>query len=142
MRVDEFLQTLESQLQAWTAGLWRGESLPRLREEAARLEREVRQRTEVLERHYRGLEGLRQRVAAAEGRASLLTEWVQTYLRVADRATAWHYALELDHLRRDLAQDRSRLEVSERIYRDSAADLEGARKRLAEVRRRVELHPG
>jgi hypothetical protein len=140
MRVDEFLQSLESQLQAWTVGLLQGDPLPRLREKTARLEREVRQRTDVLERHRGGLDGLRQRVAAAEERATLLTEWVQTYLRVADKATAWRYAMELDHLRRDLAQDRDRLNTSERIYRDCAADLERAERQLADVHRQIALH--
>jgi hypothetical protein len=140
MRVDRFFQNLESQLQVWTAGLWQGDPLPRLRDEARRLEREVRQRSEVLVRHHSGLEGLRQRIAAAEKRAALLTEWVKTYLRVADQANAWRYALELDHLRRELEQDRSRLEGSERIYQESTADLAELRRQLDTIHQRLELH--
>jgi hypothetical protein len=142
MSVDRFFQSLESELQAWTAGLWPGDPLPRLREEARRLEREVRQRSDVLARHRGGLEGLRQRLRTAEKRAAQLTEWVQTYLRVADQANAWRYALELDRLRRDLAQDRARLEGSERIYQESAAELQRVRERLADACRQIDPHAG
>jgi hypothetical protein len=131
MSVDRFLLRLEECVVDLFQGLC--DPATRLQWQAERVEQELGRRRALLRRHGETLDELRRQIHARRERESVLKSWVETYLRVADRANAWRYALELDQLREGLAEDRSRLKRYEAAYRENLADVEHLEHRLTRL---------
>jgi predicted nucleic acid-binding Zn-ribbon protein len=127
------LMSLEQLFQSVESGLFNlGRNLCRdrhaeAREEAEGVGEKLRRERGALRNCRDEMAQLRQRVRAAEERAALLASRVESFLYVHDGSSAYDHALELDHIRRRIADDRDGLRRALRFEReclDAIRDLE------------------
>jgi hypothetical protein len=130
MSLNQFLFDVGSQLQEF---IWRDLSPQTRQEEIDRLEHRIEQGSSVLARARAALAELRNHVAERERREAWLASRVEVYLHVGDQPRAWEHALELDRLRKQLQQERERLERRRRTYREQQAYLENLQILLADL---------
>jgi chromosome segregation ATPase len=81
---------------------------------------------------------VRTRIAENEVRVAILASKVETYIHTKEQAKAYPLALELDELRRQLAEDRARLPCDEKAYRMHRARIAELDRRLTEVDRKLQ----
>jgi hypothetical protein len=77
------------------------------------------------------------RIVENEVREAVLASQVETFIHTKEQAKAYPLALELDELRRQLAEDRARLPCDEKAYRMHRARIAELDRRLAEVDRKL-----
>src|SRR5262245_29067797 len=130
MHLNQFLQDVGCELQEL---LWK--DLPRLAfgGQLARLETELQQASTTLSQRRAAMEEVRDRLAEKERRARWLETRVEVYLHIADQANAWRHALDLDEVRRNLHQERSRLQRLSEAYQAQLARVQHLRQRLDEL---------
>jgi hypothetical protein len=126
MSLEQLFQSVEAGLLNFGRRLCR-DRFAEAREEAERVSEDLRRERAALRRCRDDMGQLRQLVRAHESRASLLASRVESYVYVHDGASAFDHALELDNIRRRLAEDREGLRRalrSERECMDTIRDLE------------------
>jgi hypothetical protein len=126
MSLEHIFQSVEASLFNFGRHLCR-DRWAEVREEAEGVGNDLRQQREALRQCRDDMSQLRQRVRANEGRAKLLASRVESFLYVHDGSSAFDHALELDNIRRRLAEDREGLRQAlrhERDYLDAVRDLE------------------
>ncbi len=126
MSLEQLFHSVESGLFNFGRNLCRDRKAE-LRDEADGVGENLRREREMLRRCRDEMAQLRQRVRASESRAALLASRVEAFLYVHDGASAYDHALELDNLRRRLADDREGLRRALRFEReclDAIRDLE------------------
>ncbi len=104
-----------------------------LRDEADRLERELRRAYDALSDCRATVTATRRRIAAGEVKAALLAGQVETCLLTGDQASAWGLALELDQVRRELHADRTQLPYLETACQNHQGRVAGLERRLGRV---------
>jgi len=136
MSLEQLFQTVE-------AGLWNfGRRLCRdrfaeVREEAERVGEELRRERAALRRCRDDMAQLRQMVRAHESRASLLASRVESYVYVHDGPSAFDHALELDNIRRRLAEDREGLRRALHFERECLDTIRGLERRYDDLLDRI-----
>jgi hypothetical protein len=126
MSLEQFFHSMEASLLDLGRRLCR-DRFAEARDEADRVGDELRRERAALRRCRDDMSQLRQLVRAHEARADLLASRVESYIYVRDGASAFDHALELDSIRRRLAEDREGLRRAlrrERECMDSIRDLE------------------
>jgi hypothetical protein len=115
MAWDQWLESVESRL--WDAGrrLWRCDPKEPLRDAVERATGALRSRYNQLTAARAELEALRTRLEENQASAALLGSAVDDSLKRGAREQAWRLALELDRLRRQLADDQARLPKQEQL---------------------------
>src|SRR5262249_54667923 len=137
MSLEQLVQRLEKQVVDLGKRFVPGAAQARYREEAARLSQAVDEH-EAHARHFRdSVQRMRARISEDEVREVVLASQVDAYVHTKDQAKAYPLALELEEVRRRLAEDRSRLPCDQKAYRmhrDRIAELE---RRLEKVQRKL-----
>jgi hypothetical protein len=126
MSLEQLFQSVESGLFNFGRNLCR-DRRAEAREEAENVGADLRGQRAALRRCRDEMAQLRQRVRASESRASWLASRVESFLYVHDGTSAYDHALELDHIRRRIADDRDELRRAlrhERECLDAVRDLE------------------
>jgi hypothetical protein len=98
-----------------------------VREEADGVGEDLRRERVALRRCRDEMAQLRQRVRANEARAATLASRIESFLYVHDGPSAYDHALELDGIRRRVAEDRNELRRAlrcERVSLDLIRELE------------------
>jgi hypothetical protein len=132
MSLEQLFQSVESRLYDFGRRLCK-DPLAEAREEAEQVAAALRDRQAALRRCREELAELRCRVKLHEAKAALLASRVESYVHVYDGSKAFQHALELDDLRRGLADDRAGLRQAlrrEGAYLERIRELE---KRLGEL---------
>ena len=80
---------------------------------------------------------LRQRVRASEERTALLASRVESFLYVHDGTSAYDHALELDHIRRRIADDRDGLRRALRFERECLDVIRELEQRYDELQNKL-----
>jgi hypothetical protein len=104
-----------------------------VRDQAESVNEELRCERANLRRCHDEMSQLRQRVRAQEDRAGLLASRVESFLYVHDGDSAFDHALELDNIRRRLAEDRDGLRRALRLERDCLAAIRQLERRYNEL---------
>jgi hypothetical protein len=108
MSLERLFQSVESGLFNFGRQLCRDRQ-GEVRDEADEVGEALRRERAALRRCRDEMAQLRQRVRAQEVRADLLASRVESFIFVHDGASAFDHALELDNIRRRLADDRESL---------------------------------
>ena len=87
----------------------------------------------LVERVSRQVRGERDRVAKLEAK-------VKAYLQAGNRDTAAKFALELQKVKEDLAENQAQLDMHEKAYGNNVAKIKHASKKLAEVRNKIQKY--
>jgi hypothetical protein len=126
MSLEQIFQSVESGLFKFGRNLCR-DRRAEARDEADSVGEQLRRQRAALRLCRDEMAQLRQRVRASEERAAFLASRVESFLYVHDGTSAYDHALELDHIRRRIADDRDRLRRGLRFEReclDTVRDLE------------------
>jgi hypothetical protein len=136
MSLEHFFQTVEAGLLNFGRRLCR-DRFTEAREEAERVGEELRRERAALRRCRDDMAQLRQLVRAHEARASLLASRVESFVYVHDGPSAFDHALELDNIRRRLAEDREGLRRCLRFERECLDTIRDLERRFDEVHDRL-----
>ncbi len=136
MRLEQFFQSVEAGLLNFGRRLCR-DRFAELREEADRVSEDLRRERDALRRCRDDMSQLRQLVRAHEARADLLASRVESYIYVHDGRSAFDHALELDNIRRRLAEDREGLRRALRAERESLDAIRELERRFDELHDRL-----
>jgi hypothetical protein len=99
-------------------------------DETERLSDELNKQQVQAQRRRVAARQIRARLAENEVREAVLASQVETYVHTREQARAYELALELDQVRRQLAEDRARLPWEDSAYQTH-------RDRIAELGRRL-----
>ncbi len=136
MSLEQLFQSVESGLFNFGKQLCR-DRRAEVRDEADGVSEELRRRREELRRCRDDMAQLRQRVRANESRATVLASRVQSFLYVHDGPSAFDHALELDHTRRRITEDRDELRRSLRFERDCLDVIRDLQRRYDDLQDRL-----
>lgn len=138
MILEEWVERLERQVLDFGKRLLPGNVRQAWRDEVEQLRMEVNeQHAHAL--HFReAVQQLHHRLAENEIREAVLASHVETYIHTREQAKAYYHALELDQVRRQLAEDRARLPHEQKAYQMHRARIAELERRLAELRRKLE----
>ncbi len=131
--------SLEQLFQSMEKGLFNlGRNLCRdrraeVRDEAESLGEKLHRERAALRRCRDEMAMLRQRIRASESRSAQLASRVQSFLYVHDGASAFDHALELDNIRRRIADDRDTLRRSLQFERESLDAIRALERRYDEL---------
>jgi hypothetical protein len=137
MRLEELVCGVESRVRAFGKRLWPGDQGCEWREEIVRLCVALNQHFRRALHYREEIERLRTRLAENEVRAAVLASRVETYIHIGDQPAAYRDALELDRVRRQLAEDQPRLPCEEKSYQGQQARIADLERRLAELEERL-----
>lgn len=137
MAFNRLFHSVKKQFQELTDGLWQEEAVDRLQTKIDRLSWEQRRRYALLVRHRSVIDNLRQRLDRNEKRAGQLSCSIETHRRDSDWASAWRYAIELDHTRATIDEDRTQIELHERAYREHLEDVKYLKRRLTDLEEKL-----
>ena len=132
MGLDDFFREVRSQWTDLACRLWPDDRVTRLQNKADRLTKQLQRRYAVLVHYQSAAEGLRQRLAQLETRA--------TALNSVPGSNACAQALELDQIQSDLAQDRACLEHHEQAYHVQLEAVGRIKRRLADAQALLALY--
>jgi hypothetical protein len=132
MSLEQLFQSVESGLFNFGRNLCRDRHAE-VREEADGVSERLRRERAALRRCRDEMALLRQRVRAGEERASLLASRVESFLYVHDGSSAYDHALELDHIRRRIADDRDGLRRALRFERECLEAVRDLERRYDEL---------
>src|SRR5262245_50959165 len=137
MTLEELVGKVEKQVLDFGKRLLPGVAREAWREEAEGLRAELSEHYAHALHFREAVRQLRQRLSEHEIREAVLASHVETYIHTGEQAKAYCHALELDHLRRQLVEDRARLPCEQKAYqmhRDRILELE---RRLVELQRKL-----
>jgi hypothetical protein len=106
-------------------------------DEAERLSAKLSEHYVLALRFREDVDQIRARLVDNEARAAVLASQVETYVHTRDQAKAYPLALELEQVRRQLAEDRARLPCEEKAYRMHRSRISELERRLAELRYKI-----
>ncbi len=90
---------------------------------------------------YRALvERVSRQVAAGEEHERTVTARIKAYLKAGDRNTAGQLALELEEVKKDLAENRAQLAMHEEAYNNNVEKIKFASKNLNKVREKIKKY--
>ena len=136
MSLEQFFHSVETSLLNFGRRLCR-DRFAEAREEAERVTEELRRERAALRRCRDDMAQLRQLVRAHEARADLLASRVESYVYVHDGRSAFDHALELDNIRRRLAEDRENLRRALRFERDCLDTIHDLERRYDDIHDRL-----
>jgi chromosome segregation ATPase len=136
MGLEQMFHSVESQLFNLGRRLWR-DPLAEVREEAEQINASLQRKHNRLRRCQEELIELRAQVKSSEAQAALLASRVESFVYVYDGRSAWQHALELDGVRRQLAQHRQRLREVLQVERECLDGIHELEKRLDDLDRNL-----
>ncbi len=135
--LERWVQSVESGL--WSLGrrLWRADDKEQLRDEVLQASDDLRKRHDALKKAQAELEAMRRRIGENQASAALLTAAVDNSLNRGAGERAWRLALELDRVRRQLADDQARLPKEEQRCWSLDFQLRHLERRLARMQQKL-----
>jgi division protein CdvB (Snf7/Vps24/ESCRT-III family) len=130
MCLDRFLEDLELEFEEI---LWRDNPERVLAEKILRLRNVAKSTQAALARISTTIERLECRIAPLQQLKSDLSERVEIYLYVGDRANAWRHALELDRIREELAAIARQVALQQRSRDAEVAKLEDLQQEISSL---------
>jgi hypothetical protein len=137
MSLDQFFERLEAQARSWGERVWGDSPAARLWAEIDRLSDELQHHHREASRLRSAVEEARARLAGNQVREATLASHVETFVHVGDQPKAWQLAIDLDNVRRQMAEDRAQLpedEASRDFHERKAAELQ---KQLAQLQAKL-----
>ncbi len=134
MSLEQLVHHVESRLLGLGRLLLRPDPRTQLREEIDELLDELRQRRQALARSVEERDAARRRLSDNQTAAALLPAQIASCVRRGLPDQAWKYALELDGLRRALAEDRDALPRLDQTCWSLAFLVRQLERRLARLR--------
>jgi phage shock protein A len=138
MCLDRFLDDLQVEFEEI---FWRDNPERLLAERILKLRNLAKNAEAAIARHIATVERLECRITSLQQLKSDLSERVEIYLYVGDRANAWRHALELDRIREELAALGRQVSMHERSREMEAARLEDIRAEISSLMHRCAANP-
>lgn len=131
---------IRAQLNKLANFFWEADPIAQMRYEYDRSVEQMKEGRQGLELYRALVERVTRQVKEAEAHMAKLEAQAKAYLKAGDRETAGKFALEMEKLRGDLAQNREQLAMHEQAYNNNLKKIQHATKKLAEVRERINKH--
>ena len=131
MCLHRFLEDLEAE---FVEICWRDRPEKIRAESILRLRNQSKNAKTAIARCHLLSEKLERRTAELQRLELVLAERVEVYLHLSDRQNAWHYALELDRVREELADLRRQFGMQQRIRKAESAKLVNLQEEITSLR--------
>jgi hypothetical protein len=137
MSLEQIVQRLEQSVVDLGKRFVPGAAGAKLREEADQLSQAIEEH-ETHARHFRdSTRQIRSHISENEVREAVLASKVETFVHTKEQGRAFPLALELEEVRRQLGEDRSRLPCDKKAYHMHRARIAELERRLDEVQRKL-----
>jgi chromosome segregation ATPase len=137
MKLERLVHDVESRLGQLGRVLWDPDSRLELKDEIALLSAQLADREAALERARAERESTARRISDNEVAAALLPTQVENSVRRKKTSQAFRQALELDRIRRTLAEDQANLPRLERQCSNLEFHITLLQRRLARLRQQL-----
>ena len=137
MILGKLWRSIRAQINKGVNVLWAADPIAQMQYEYDAAVVQLREGREGLEQHRALVERVGRQVTSAERQLGLLEAKVKAYLAAGDRESAARFALELQRVEKELAENESQLELHESAYENNVAKIKYAAKKLSEVRTRI-----
>ncbi len=129
--------SIKAQLNKLAGAIWSADPIAQMQYEHDLAVEQLKTGREGLEQYRALVERVGRQVAEAEKHLASLDAKTKAYLAAGDRETAARFALEIERVRQELAENESQLAMHEAAYENNVAKIKHAAKKLAEVRTRI-----
>ena len=138
MSLEQLVHRWEQQVVDLGKRLVPGAAEAKCREEAERLSQAIAEHESHAQHFYDATKQVRGRIAENEVREVVLASQVETYIHTKEQAKAYPLALDLEEVRRQLTEDRTRLPCDQKAYEMHRAHIAELERRLVEVERKLQ----
>jgi len=138
MSLEQLVQRWEQQVVDLGKRLVPGAAEARWREEAERLAQTISEHESHARYFYDATVQARSRIAENEVREAVLASQVEAYIHAKEQAKAYPLALELEEVRRQLAEDRAHLPCALKACEMHQARLTELEQSLAKVQLKID----
>jgi chromosome segregation ATPase len=138
MTLDQLIDNVETRVYALGKRIWPDDPRAELRAEIERVSIELQEHVEQATRYRSAIEEARARIADHEFRAAQLASRVETYVHTGDQVRAWRHALELDRVRRHMADIRAGLPGADKALGQHRAHIDRLERCLQELQAQLQ----
>jgi len=140
MSLEELVHRVEAKVYALGKRFLPGDPVSRWHDEAEQLSARLQELYSRASRCRAAVHVTRGRIDRNEIREAMLASGIEAAIHNRDQASAYDQAMELDAVRRQLIEDRDRLQREERAYRISRDRIVDLEPRLAELQEKLYSH--
>jgi phage shock protein A len=137
MILGKFWRTLKAQINKLANGFRSADPIAQMQYEYDVAVSQIKEGRQGLEQYRALVERVGRQVAARQTQATSLEAKVKAYLHGDDRETAARYALELQKVRKEHAEEEAQLKMHEEAYNNSLTKIKHAGAKLAAVRDKI-----
>lgn len=136
----KFWKALLAQFNKLANFFWSMDPIAQMQLEYDRSVAQLKEGRTGLEQYRALVERVSRQVASLEGREQAVTAKIKAYLKAGDRNTAGQFAMELEDLKKDLAENRQQLAMHEEAYGNNVEKIKHASKNLNKVRDKIKKY--
>ena len=130
-------RSLKAQLNKVANYFWTMDPIAQMQYEYDTAVDQLKEGRKGLEQYRALVERVSRQVANDKRRMAKLEAQIKAYLQVGDRATASKFALELQKVKGELAENQGQLDMHERAYDNNVRKIKDASKKLGQVRDKI-----
>ena len=140
MILGKIWRSIRAQLNKLANVFWTADPIAQMQYEYDLAVDQLKEGREGLEQYRALVERVTQQVAAGQKHEAQLTAKVKAYLQTGDRASAATFALELQKVKTELAENRQQLAMHEQSYENNLTKIKHAGGKLQDVRQKIQKY--
>lgn len=133
-------RALKAQFNKLANYFWTADPIAQMQYEYDLAVEQLKEGRQGLEQYRALVERVSRQVAKEEKRETTLGAKIKAYLKAGNRERAAQFALELQSVRRELAENRGQLEMHEKAYNNNLRKIKNASGKLAKVREKIQKY--
>jgi phage shock protein A len=133
-------RAIKAQLNKLANFFWKADPVAQMQYEYDRAVDELKGGREGLEQYRALVERVTRQVAANKNQVATLEARIKAYLQRGDRETAAKFALELQKVQKDMAENDEQLKMHEQAYNNNLAKIKHAGGKLADLRHKIQKY--
>jgi phage shock protein A len=130
-------RSLKAQINKVANYFWTIDPIAQMQYEYDTAVEQLKEGRKGLEQYRALVERVSRQVANNERQMAKLEAQIKAYLHAGDRATASKFALELQKVKGELAENQAQLDLHEKAYNNNLRKIKNASKKLGEVRNKI-----
>ena len=133
-------RALKAQFNKLANFFWTADPIAQMQYEYDMAVEQLKEGREGLEQYRALVERVSRQVAKEEKHEAMLVGKVKAYLKAGNRESAANFALELQKVRKELAENRDQLSMHEKAYENNLRKIKNATGKLGKVRTKIQKY--
>ncbi len=137
MIMGKFFRAMRAQLNKLANFFWTADPIAQMQYEYDSAVEQLKDGRQGLEQYRALVERVTRQVAGGKQQLSMLESKIKAYLQSGDRDTAAKFALEMEKVKKDVAENESQLKMHEDAYNNNLMKVKHATGKLSDVRNKI-----